>query len=261
MDQINMIELSGNNISQIPPEISKMSNLYLLRLDNNQLREIPAEIGLLKNLEGLFLNDNFLEKLPNQIGRLNSLDILDLNRNELRSLPEELCKLSARIDFQGNIDLDTIPPCFDGAYVALDFVEAINRKIENTLDEPRLYPLYARLVDTLETRFVKDTSLRLDLGEACAQKAWFSLLAGQYAAGEAAARRSMALTHLEPQIKCTLAHTLLFQNRFEEAKAAYLDFADDEPGNTDYIFDDFDKLRRNGVSHPDMPRIEALLGG
>ena len=58
-----------------------------LRLYNNQLTELPAEIGKLTNLTELYLHANQLTELPAEIGKLTNLKRLDISDNKLTSLP------------------------------------------------------------------------------------------------------------------------------------------------------------------------------
>ena len=50
--------LDNNQLTQVPAEIVKLTNLMELDLSNNQLTHIPAEIGNLTNLDELFLAGN-----------------------------------------------------------------------------------------------------------------------------------------------------------------------------------------------------------
>ena len=72
----------------------------------------------------------------------------------------------------------------------------------------------------------------------------------------------------EPNVliyQVNLAHSLLFLGRYEEAKAVYIRLQDviDEgkqiPGR-EVVRNDFMLMRAAGISHPDMPRIEAAIG-
>ncbi|MEH2290733.1 MAG: leucine-rich repeat domain-containing protein, partial [Nostoc sp.] len=44
------LNLSNNQLSSLPPEISQLSNLTWLSLNNNQLSSLPPEISQLSNL-------------------------------------------------------------------------------------------------------------------------------------------------------------------------------------------------------------------
>ncbi|KAI8434224.1 hypothetical protein MSG28_012329 [Choristoneura fumiferana] len=69
--------------------------LKLLDLSSNQLTELPKAIWKLQNLVTLKLDNNMLQKLPAPIGRIGSLRYLTVSKNALISLPCSLmqCKL------------------------------------------------------------------------------------------------------------------------------------------------------------------------
>jgi len=65
-------------------------------------------------------------------------------------------------------------------------------------------------------------------------------------------------------IKVTLAHSYLFDNQFDKAKAIYLEnknskLRDDERTFSQAFLDDFKELQDAGITHPDMEKIKALL--
>jgi Leucine-rich repeat (LRR) protein len=44
------LDLSNNQITEIPAEISMMTSLNKLNMTNNQLKDVPVEMGQLKSL-------------------------------------------------------------------------------------------------------------------------------------------------------------------------------------------------------------------
>ncbi|MDJ0676240.1 MAG: COR domain-containing protein [Calothrix sp. MO_167.B42] len=97
------LDLSGKNLTALPPEIGKLTQLKKLILGKyeydedgsfvdiigNKLTALPKEIGLLNQLEELLIIDNQLSSLPSKIGQLENLQSLHLSRNQLSSLPAE----------------------------------------------------------------------------------------------------------------------------------------------------------------------------
>ncbi len=111
------LDLSGNKLDCIPPELGRARSLTSLDLRGNRLARLGqapwsgmprldtldlggnqlTDLGDLKGLEGLVsldLSDNQLTSLPPHIARLRSLRRLDLSRNPLTSLPPEIGQLT-----------------------------------------------------------------------------------------------------------------------------------------------------------------------
>ncbi|PAV12530.1 hypothetical protein ASJ81_05925 [Methanosarcina spelaei] len=87
------LNLSGNQLTQVPREIGELKNLTILDLSENTLTTLPQEIGELKNLTTLDLSRNQLMQLPSEIGKLKNLTILNLYDNQLTELPREIKEL------------------------------------------------------------------------------------------------------------------------------------------------------------------------
>ncbi|AFY56938.1 leucine-rich repeat (LRR) protein [Rivularia sp. PCC 7116] len=88
------LDLSGNELTALPPEIGQLTNLQYLHLSYNQLSSLPEEFGQLTNLQFLYLLENQLSTLPAEIGQLRKLQCLYLRRNQLSILPEEIGQLT-----------------------------------------------------------------------------------------------------------------------------------------------------------------------
>ena len=87
------LDLSSQDLHELPPEIGKLANLTSLALGGNQLTALPAEISELRNLTSLALIANQLTALPAEITELRNLTSLDLSLNQLATLPAEIGRL------------------------------------------------------------------------------------------------------------------------------------------------------------------------
>jgi hypothetical protein len=105
------LDLSGHELTSLPPEITQLTNLQTLRLSVNRLTSLPPEITQLTNLQTLDLSINQLTSLPPEITQLTNLQTLDLSINHLASLPPEITQLANLQSLNLNFNqLTTLPP-------------------------------------------------------------------------------------------------------------------------------------------------------
>jgi tetratricopeptide (TPR) repeat protein len=102
--------------------------------------------------------------------------------------------------------------------------------------------------------------------------AWYYILSKKYSKSESATLTAIEIGQKnkieESQynwVYTNLAHSLLFQGKFEEAKKIYLEMKDkvypqDTTKTFRYFFlKDFDDLKQAGITHPDVSKIRELL--
>lgn len=94
-DERNLTELdlSENQLTQLPPQITRLKNLTTLNLSWNQLTQLLPEITELKNLTTLYLVSNQLTQLPPEITEFKNLTTLSLGFNQLTRLLPEITEL------------------------------------------------------------------------------------------------------------------------------------------------------------------------
>jgi hypothetical protein len=113
-DTLEILDLSGNNLSELPsnfhelkkikiaffsenifsqfPEVlSKCENLTMIGFKSNQIQTI-SETAFPKSLRWLILTNNQIEKLPKSIGDCKDLQKVALAGNKLTSLPDEMAQ-------------------------------------------------------------------------------------------------------------------------------------------------------------------------
>jgi len=125
--KLEFLNISGNKVTEIPPEVGSLSRLKEFDLSNNLIHTLPEEIQNLKVLrklqangnrlrklpegilgcvllEKIFLNENLLEELPEKIGLFRALRILQVENNQLVSIPPELaeCPNLVELKFTNN---------------------------------------------------------------------------------------------------------------------------------------------------------------
>ncbi len=87
------LHFSNYALSNIPPEVFQFNNLSMLNLMANNLSEIDNRIGNLMNLEILVLTANQLEDLPDSFKKLKKLKLLSLGLNPFTELPHIISEL------------------------------------------------------------------------------------------------------------------------------------------------------------------------
>ena len=87
------LDLSLNQLAELPPPVLTLTNLVELQLFGNALGALPDALGALGALRRLLAVQNRLARLPATIGKLLSLEVLDVEENLLTELPSELACL------------------------------------------------------------------------------------------------------------------------------------------------------------------------
>ncbi len=111
-DSLEILDLSGNQLSDLPADLHRFQKLKRLFLTSNNFSHIPAvlslcpalvmvsfkgnqltefaEASLPEQLEWLILTDNQLTQLPNDFGRYKKLRKVAMAGNQLSSLPDSM---------------------------------------------------------------------------------------------------------------------------------------------------------------------------
>lgn len=111
-DTLEILDLSGNHLSELPMDFGKLSKLKIAFFSDNQFTELPKVLADCTQLEmigfksnqisvvhaesiplqtrWLILTNNLIEEFPKSIGRCYRLQKCALAGNKLRSLPSEM---------------------------------------------------------------------------------------------------------------------------------------------------------------------------
>ena len=100
LDQLRLLDLSGNQLSAWPAEVfGTLPLLTSLRLDGNHIATLPRMLGAHGQLTELNLSGNRLSMLPaGALRGLASLERLHLSNNALATLPKDAFKGLARLN-------------------------------------------------------------------------------------------------------------------------------------------------------------------
>ncbi|MEO0456806.1 MAG: hypothetical protein AAF152_09515 [Cyanobacteria bacterium P01_A01_bin.114] len=75
-EEVEVLNLFGENLKVLPSEIGQLKNLRTLYLRYTCLDSMPPEIEQLTNLQSFYISNNQLSSLPSEIGQLRSLQTL-----------------------------------------------------------------------------------------------------------------------------------------------------------------------------------------
>ncbi|CAN0073417.1 unnamed protein product, partial [Heterosigma akashiwo] len=89
LKNLKILFCSFNKFTKLPAVVGQMPSLFMLAFRDNLITEIP-ENSLSSTIGWLILTNNKLRTLPRSIGRLTNLRKLMLSGNQLRSLPPEM---------------------------------------------------------------------------------------------------------------------------------------------------------------------------
>ncbi|XP_011500986.1 PREDICTED: leucine-rich repeat protein 1 [Ceratosolen solmsi marchali] len=132
-------------------QILKLHNLKILNLSQNQLTNLPQELGMLPNLQELSLSDNQFGKCPiskwswmNGSNITKTLRSLNLSCNKLTKIPDEISKLHALLSLNINNNLISSLPEGIGNLKKLKYLNISKNNITNlpgSMTNLRLYEL------------------------------------------------------------------------------------------------------------------------
>jgi Leucine-rich repeat (LRR) protein len=87
------LDLSNNDLDEIPQSVFKLISLKKLVLFSNNLQAVPVELFSLTNLEILDLTTNNITDIPPEIKNLTKLKTIYLNWNPIREVPKPVLEM------------------------------------------------------------------------------------------------------------------------------------------------------------------------
>ncbi|MGZ8947594.1 MAG: leucine-rich repeat domain-containing protein [Methylococcaceae bacterium] len=96
LSQVRRLQIA-ENLTEFPDEIFDLADtLEILDLSNNQLTNLPVDFGRLHQLQILFLTNNQFEQVPKVIADCANLDTISFKANRISSVPESVFPQSTR---------------------------------------------------------------------------------------------------------------------------------------------------------------------
>jgi leucine-rich repeat protein SHOC2 len=140
LTNLRILNLSENNLNNIPPDIHELKMLEELYLDGNQISFIPIELTDLRNLKCLSFNQNCIDQLNVNFFKYarfkDSLTKFEISKNLLsnESIPEHIALFHSlkKFDLSGN-RLEQIPNVLP---VRLEELNLRSNKIKTLMIRP-----------------------------------------------------------------------------------------------------------------------------
>jgi Leucine-rich repeat (LRR) protein len=88
VEQLRMLDISGNPIKRLPMWIWELKNLEELHLNNMNLAHFPPALLALTQLKSLSMRGTNFTSFPPKFAKLNQLQILDLSDSHWSDLPD-----------------------------------------------------------------------------------------------------------------------------------------------------------------------------
>ena len=121
----------------------------------------------------------------------------------------------------------------------------------------------ASIEDILINHSNKDKVLVQKIARYYGNRSWYLLFALKFNEAEQSAKKGLAIDTSSTLIKKNLAHSLLFEGKYEDALKIYKDLKrlKNEEGKsyTTNCLEDLDILEKNGVTNKDISKIREFL--
>lgn len=143
LEQLEILDLSGNALFTVPDKIVRLKNLTELNLSGNQLAALPKAMAQLQNLAELWLSNNNFTAIPDVVFELSALENLDFSnlgsyltgykevqlpqRNTIREITPAILQLAnlKTLNLRGN-PVTEPPPEITGNLRNIDLKKARN---------------------------------------------------------------------------------------------------------------------------------------
>jgi Leucine-rich repeat (LRR) protein len=195
------LDLSDCNLSELGAEIATMTRLKKLILTNNPIKKVQSEIGNLTLLEELYLGAGISQKevsplaeLPTSLGNCKNLRKLDLRMCQLTSLPASFSQLGnlSYIDLSWN-KFTAFPSVFRSIssvnYLDLSYnkinefpsdIGLLAMSLETLMLEANFYAPYTEKINKIppslaRCKNLKKLSLKDQVYETLPDRFWFDL--------------------------------------------------------------------------------------
>lgn len=137
-EDVYRLDLSNQDLYDLPLEVLNCHNLRYLNLSNNYLDNIPVDIYKLFKLRIIDLRDNNLSNLPDEFFELSKLENLNLEKNFFTELPDQIRFLYKLKFFNASLNKLNI---FPSSLLTLKYLKEIHlhenniKRLPNSMDK------------------------------------------------------------------------------------------------------------------------------
>ena len=122
---------------------------------------------------------------------------------------------------------------------------------------------FVTVEDVLYNQSKKDSIVAQKLSDYYGNRSWYLLLAFKFKEAEQTAKKGLAIRSASIWIKTNLAHSLLFQGKYQDALKVYQELKllknDEGKSYAAICIEDLDALEKSGVTNKDVNKIGTFL--
>ncbi|MEA3477082.1 MAG: hypothetical protein U9R60_02795 [Bacteroidota bacterium] len=90
---LQSLYLTSNKFTMVPEPVYNLKNLKRIRMGGNQLSEIPQQLVMMQSIQELFFGKNMITEIPSATFDMQDLYVLKLNHNKIEHLSPKIAQL------------------------------------------------------------------------------------------------------------------------------------------------------------------------
>ncbi|KAL6761433.1 hypothetical protein V8C86DRAFT_3131553 [Haematococcus lacustris] len=153
---MRILRLKYNQLKKMPAVVTKLPQLMILELSGNQLTRVEDSIGQMVMLRELDLSGNMLQHLSDNLGLLPKLEVLQLENNRLEVLPETLGELPALVKLDLSTNSLRFLPASMGSFKRIQRIDCANNllaKVPPSMGHLKLLKEFNLRYNSLDDRY------------------------------------------------------------------------------------------------------------